>query len=147
MRDPDHHSDHIRPQRVCVRGAPGRRQRLSPEGRTAENLIEAVRVVAAGAAMLAPSVARRIIERFAQLPQPRPALAAALAELTPREQEVLHLVARGRSNSEIATDLFVSEHTAKTHISHVLAKLRLRDRIHAVIFAYESGMVRPGDNE
>lgn len=110
----------------------------------AETLIDAVRVVAAGDATLAPSVARRLIEQFSQLPQPRAALSAALAELTPRELDVLHLVARGRTNAEIAADLFVSEHTAKTHVSHLLAKLDLRDRVQAVIFAYESGLIRAG---
>lgn len=110
----------------------------------AEKLVEAVRVVAAGEALLAPTVARRVIERFAELPSPRPDLCAALDELTEREMEVLRLVARGYSNPEVARELVISEHTAKTHVGHVLRKLHLRDRIQAVILAYESGLVRPG---
>jgi DNA-binding NarL/FixJ family response regulator len=113
----------------------------------AEKLLEAVRVVAAGDALLAPTVARRVIERFAELPTPQPALAASLTELTARELEVLRLIARGHSNPEIARELVISEHTAKTHVGHVLTKLRLRDRIQAVIFAYESGLIRPGSPE
>ncbi len=111
----------------------------------AEKLIEAVRVVAAGDALLAPSVARRVIEHFAALPRPRADLAAALEELTARELEVLRLVAGGLSNAEIAAALVVSEHTAKTHVGHVLSKLALRDRIQAVVFSYESGLVRAGE--
>jgi DNA-binding NarL/FixJ family response regulator len=111
----------------------------------AESLLEAVRVVAAGEALLAPSVARRVIERFASLPSPAPELVDALERLTDREREVLRLVARGLSNAEIGKELYVSDHTAKTHVGHVLAKLGgLRDRIQAVIFAYEAGFVTPG---
>ncbi len=110
----------------------------------AETLLEAVRVVAAGEALLAPSVARRVIERFASLPVPSPELTEALERLTGREREVLRLLARGLSNAEIGKELFVSEHTAKTHVGHVLSKLALRDRIQAVIFAYEAGFVTPG---
>ena len=110
----------------------------------AEKLLEGVRVVAAGDALLAPSVARRVIERFAQLPAPRTEPAEALSRLTERELEVLRLVARGLSNAEIGRELYVSDHTAKTHVGHVLGKLGLRDRIQAVVFAYESGLVRPG---
>ena len=103
-----------------------------------------MRVVAAGEALLAPSVARRVIERFASLPAPSPELTEALERLTGREREVLRLVARGLSNAEIGKELFVSEHTAKTHVGHVLSKLALRDRIQAAIFAYEAGFVTPG---
>ena len=110
---------------------------------TAERLFDAVRVVAAGDALLAPSVTRRLISEFAQL---RPAAIqpqAALASLTPRETQVLRLIAEGLSNPEIAARLTVSEETVKTHVSRVLAKLGLRDRTQAVITAYESGLVVP----
>ena len=110
---------------------------------TAERLFDAVRVVAAGDALLAPAVTRRLIGEFARL---RPRLATAperLSELTPRELEVLRLVAEGLSNGEIAERLVVSEETVKTHVSRVLMKLGLRDRTQAVITAYESGLVVP----
>jgi DNA-binding NarL/FixJ family response regulator len=108
---------------------------------TAEELVGAVRVLAAGEALLAPAVTRRVVEAFRRLPEPDRNLAEALDELTAREVEVLRLVASGRSNAEIARELVVSEATAKTHVSNVLGKLRLRDRVQAVIFAYESGLV------
>jgi DNA-binding NarL/FixJ family response regulator len=107
-----------------------------------EQLISAVRVVAAGDALLSPSITRRVIEQFARLPPP--AGTDALAGLTDREQEVLKLVARGLSNAEIAAQLFVSDATVKSHVAHLLAKLQLRDRVQAVVLAYESGLVRPG---
>ncbi|MGI5468542.1 response regulator [Streptomyces sp. CA-132043] len=111
------------------------------------DLISAVRVVAAGEALLAPSVTRRLIADFArQRPAPRKdRTALRLNGLTPRETEVLELIARGLSNQEIAADLVLAEQTVKTHIGRVLAKLDLRDRAQAVIFAYESGLVTPGD--
>ncbi|MFI6944127.1 response regulator [Streptomyces sp. NPDC050418] len=110
---------------------------------TAEKLFDAVRVVAAGEALLAPTVTRRLIAEFARLrPQSRPA--ADLAALTPRETQVLRLIAEGLSNPEIAARLHVSEETVKTHVSRVLAKLGLRDRTQAVVAAYESGLVIPG---
>jgi DNA-binding NarL/FixJ family response regulator len=112
------------------------------------DLISAVRVVAAGDALLAPSVTRRLIADFArQRPATAPAGGPALRlnGLTPREQEVLELIARGLSNQEIAARLVLAEQTVKTHIGRVLAKLGLRDRAQAVIFAYESGLVAPGD--
>lgn len=108
-----------------------------------EELVHAVRVVAAGEALLAPSVTRRIIEQFAQR-TPRPDLGARLEELTQREREVLILLARGRSNAELAAELFVSEGTIKTHVSSLLSKLGLRDRVQAVVLAFESGLVTPG---
>ncbi|MCC4318105.1 response regulator transcription factor [Streptomyces malaysiensis] len=110
------------------------------------DLISAVRVVAAGEALLAPSVTRRLIADFArQRPAPRRAgPALRLGGLTPRETEVLELIARGLSNQEIAESLVLAEQTVKTHIGRVLAKLGLRDRAQAVIFAYESGLVTPG---
>jgi DNA-binding NarL/FixJ family response regulator len=104
-----------------------------------QQLVAAVRVVADGGSLFAPSVTRRLIEEFA-----RPAPAPQLDELTAREQEVLRLVARGRSNAEIAQELVVSEHTAKTHVASILQKLDLRNRVQAVVLAYESGLVRPG---
>ncbi len=111
---------------------------------TAEELIAAVRTLAAGDGILAPTVTRRVIEAFSDLARPDPALAARLASLSAREEEVLRLLARGLSNAEIAGQLFISDATAKTHVSNVLMKLRLRDRVHAVIFAYESGLLQTG---
>jgi DNA-binding NarL/FixJ family response regulator len=112
---------------------------------TADRLFDAVRVVAAGEALLAPTVTRRLITEFARLrPRSSPG-SAALATLTPRETEVLRLLAEGLSNTEIATRLVVSEETVKTHVRRILAKLGLRDRTQAVVTAYESGLVVPGD--
>ena len=108
-----------------------------------EELINAVRVVAAGDALLAPSVTRRIIEQFARRPV-APDVRARLESLTQREREVLVMLARGNSNAELAAELFVTEGTIKTHVSSLLAKLGLRDRVQAVVLAYESGLVRPG---
>ncbi|CAL9405142.1 response regulator transcription factor [Streptomyces thermolilacinus] len=110
------------------------------------DLISAVRVVAGGEALLAPSVTRRLIEDFAARgPSPRKERSVRLNGLTPRETEVLELVARGLSNQEIAAQLVLAEQTVKTHIGRVLAKLGLRDRAQAVVFAYESGLVTPGE--
>jgi DNA-binding NarL/FixJ family response regulator len=109
-----------------------------------EELVRAVRVVAGGESLLAPRVTRRLIEEFARRPAPAEHRPEALAALTAREHEVLELVARGHSNAEIATELVISEQTVKTHVGNVLAKLGLRDRIQAVILAYEVGLVRPG---
>jgi DNA-binding NarL/FixJ family response regulator len=107
-------------------------------------LVAAVRIVAGGDALLAPSITRKVVAEFARrAPQPTPPT-AALSALTPREREVLTLLAHGRSNAQIANDLFISDATAKTHVSHVLMKLDLADRVHAVIYAYESGLVQPG---
>jgi DNA-binding NarL/FixJ family response regulator len=115
---------------------------------TAERLFDAVRIIAAGEALLAPTVTRRLIGEFTQLrPQATEAAGAAataLAALTPRETQVLRLVAEGLSNPEIARRLVVTEETVKTHVSRVLAKLGLRDRTQAVVTAYESGLVIPG---
>jgi DNA-binding NarL/FixJ family response regulator len=108
-----------------------------------EELLHAVRVVAAGDALLAPSVTRRIIEQFAH-PRANPELGARLESLTHRELEVLRLLASGKSNAELAAELFVSEGTIKTHVSSLLSKLGLRDRVQAVVLAYESGLITPG---
>jgi len=108
------------------------------------DLLAAIRVVAAGDALLAPAVTRRLIAEFARRPEPSPLTPAALAGLTEREREVLALVARGLSNAEIADRLVVSAATAKTHVSRVLAKLQARDRAQLVMLAYETGLVTPG---
>ncbi|GAA1968143.1 response regulator [Agromyces allii] len=107
-------------------------------------VVNAVRVIAAGEALLAPSVTRRLIEEVARTaPAPR-VDEHLLSALTAREREVLVLIARGRSNQEIAGDLFIAEQTVKTHVGKILAKLHLRDRVHAVVFAYDVGLVQPG---
>ena len=108
------------------------------------DLIAAVRAAAAGDALLAPSVTRRLIEQFARRPPETSPSPSQLASLTARERDVLLLLARGHSNAEIATVLFVSEATVKTHVGNLLAKLGLRDRVQAVILAYETGIVVPG---
>jgi DNA-binding NarL/FixJ family response regulator len=112
---------------------------------SAGELADAVRVVAAGDGLLAPSVTRRLIAEFARLGAPRTPDRKNLKDLTDRETEVLALVARGLANGEIANRLFVAEQTIKTHVSRILMKLGLRDRAQAVVFAYESGLVRPGE--
>jgi DNA-binding NarL/FixJ family response regulator len=112
----------------------------------ADQLVTAIRVVAAGEALLAPSITRRLIEEFARRP-PTHARPAELEALSPRELDVLRLVARGLSNAEIATELYVSDATVKTHVSRILQKLTLRDRVQAVVLAYESGLQQPGHAE
>jgi DNA-binding NarL/FixJ family response regulator len=109
-----------------------------------EELLRAVRVVAAGEALLAPSITRRLIESFVEARPRRPAGTTALNGLTDREREVLRLLALGRSNAEIAAELFIAEQTTKTHVSRILQKLGLRDRVQAVVFGYETGLVTPG---
>jgi DNA-binding NarL/FixJ family response regulator len=109
-----------------------------------EQLAEAVRVVAAGDSLLAPAITQRLIAEFVRRPPPGSDAPTELSELTERELEVLKLIARGLSNGEIASELFVSEATVKTHVTHVLSKLKLRDRVQAVVLAYESGLVLPG---
>jgi DNA-binding NarL/FixJ family response regulator len=108
-----------------------------------EELIAGVRTIAAGESLLSPSVTRRVIDRMAQQPVPEVAEQARLDELTRREREVLELVARGLSNREIATELVVEESTVRTHVKRIQMKLRLRDRVQIVIFAYETGVNRP----
>jgi DNA-binding NarL/FixJ family response regulator len=109
-----------------------------------EELLSAIHAVASGDSLLSPSVTRIVLDHLARQPPPAQDSAEQLAQLTPRELEVLELIARGQSNREIATTLVIEESTVKTHIKRILLKLDLRDRIHAVIFAYETGLARPG---
>jgi DNA-binding NarL/FixJ family response regulator len=109
-------------------------------------LASAIRTVAGGDALLAPEITRAMIEDYVLRPRPGAATPELLAVLTPRELEVLGHIARGRSNSEIARELYLSEPTVKTHVTRILAKLQLRDRVHAVVLAYECGLVRPGSS-
>ena len=113
---------------------------------TAAELIHAVRVVAAGDALLAPSVTKRLIAGFARQPRPHPPFPAAPGTLTHRETEVLRLIAHGLSNTEISSTLVIAEQTTKTHVGRILAKLNLRDRAQAVVLAYETGLVTPGES-
>jgi DNA-binding NarL/FixJ family response regulator len=110
----------------------------------ADQLIAGIRVIAAGDALLAPRVTKRLIEEFASRPTPPPDGPVELAELTAREREILTLIARGLTNGEIASELVLGESTVKTHVGNILAKLGLRDRVQAVVLAYETGLVRPG---
>ena len=110
----------------------------------ADDLADAVRVVAAGDALLAPSITKRLIGEFASRPPSHQQPPAEISSLTDRELEVLRLMARGLSNAEIAEELYVGETTVKTHVGHILMKLNLRDRVQAVVLAYEEGLVRPG---
>jgi RNA polymerase sigma factor (sigma-70 family) len=114
-------------------------KRTSPE-----ELISAIHTIAAGDSLLSPSVTRRVIDRMAQQPAPKATSREQLSELTPREREVLELIAHGLSNTEIAATLVVEQSTVKTHVKRILMKLRLRDRVQAVIFAYESGLAHSG---
>lgn len=122
-------------------GAAGFLLKSAPPAR----LVEAVRLVTAGEALLAPTITRRLIEEYVRRPPPGVRTPTGVEALTPRELEVLDLIARGLSNSEIAAQLVVSEATVKTHVNRVLGKLGLRDRVQAVVFAYESGLIRPGE--
>ena len=108
-------------------------------------LIAAIRDAMTGDTLVAPTITRRLVEEFVARPRPDTAAPSALSRLTPREFEVLKLIAKGLSNTELARALFVSETTAKTHVARILNKLALRDRVQAVVLAYESGVVRPGD--
>jgi DNA-binding NarL/FixJ family response regulator len=111
-----------------------------------EQLVAGIRAVASGDSLLAPSVTKRLIQEFVRRPREADRMSSAeLDRLTAREVEVLRMMARGMSNGEIAGELFVSETTVKTHVAHLLAKLAVRDRVQAVVFAYESGVVLPGD--
>ncbi|GAA0295216.1 response regulator transcription factor [Kineococcus aurantiacus] len=111
---------------------------------TPEALVDAVRAVAAGDQLLSPVITRRLIEHFVATRQRAVQVPAAVADLTPREREVLVCVARGLSNTEIAAELFIAEQTTKTHVSRILTKLGLRDRVQAVVLGYEIGLVSPG---
>jgi DNA-binding NarL/FixJ family response regulator len=111
----------------------------------ADQLVDGIRLVAGGDALLAPSVTKRLIEEFSKGPRSRQEEAPSLEDLTPRELEVFKLMARGMSNHEIAEELVVSETTVKTHVARVLMKLEVRDRVQAVVLAYESGLVSPGE--
>ena len=111
---------------------------------TPERLADAIRVVAAGEALLAPTITRRLVEHFVKRPAPGAGLHPALEELTPRELDILRHVARGSSNGDIAATLFLSEATVKTHVTRILSKLGLRGRVQAVVLAYEVGLVEPG---
>ncbi len=124
-------------------GASGFLLKTAPPAR----LTDAVRTIAAGESLLAPAITRRLVEEFVRRPPPGQAEQGQLAELTEREREVLRLIARGLSNAEIAAELVVSEATVKTHVNHVLQKLNLRDRVQAVVLAYETGLARPGQRE
>jgi DNA-binding NarL/FixJ family response regulator len=109
-----------------------------------EQLVSAIRVVARGESLLAPAITRRLVERFVSLPPPTTGVPQRMATLSEREREVLSLVAGGLSNAEIAQRLFLGEATVKTHVANLLAKLGVRDRIQAVVLAYETGFIRPG---
>jgi len=111
-----------------------------------EQLADAVRAVAAGDTLLAPAITRRLVEQYLRRPPPGARTPLGLGELTDRELDVLRLVARGKSNHQIAGTLFLGESTVKTHLTHLFAKLGLRDRAQAVVLAYESGLIQPGDD-
>ena len=139
------HAHDLRHERVRLRGDEVGRERVPAEGRPPEQLADAVRTVAAGDALLAPSITRRLIEEHVRRPPPGQSRPPELEQLTERELEVLQLIAKGLSNTEIGGQLFVSEATVKTHVTRILAKLQLRDRVQAVVLAYESGLVQAGD--
>ena len=109
------------------------------------DLIRAVRTVLTGEALLAPVITRRLLEEYLRLPRPGDSSQAPLNRLTQRETEVLRLLAKGKTNPEIASALFLGEATIKTHVARVLAKLQLRDRVQAVVWAYETGLIQPGE--
>ena len=110
----------------------------------AKELVAAVRVIAQGEALLSPSVTKRLIEEFTRQPEPETATASLPDDLTDREREALVLLAHGLSNREIAAQMYIGEATAKTHVSRLLTKLGVRDRVQAVVLAYETGLVKPG---
>jgi DNA-binding NarL/FixJ family response regulator len=120
-------------------------RRILLKDATADDLVAAVRIIAAGEALLAPTVTRRLIEEFVRRPRRDRPQPDRLASLTPREVEVVKLIARGLSNGEIAEALVVAEQTVKTHVGRILSKLNLRDRAQVVVTAYESGLITPGD--
>jgi DNA-binding NarL/FixJ family response regulator len=113
---------------------------------TREQLAAAIRTVAVGEALLAPTITRRLIEDFCERPPPTAATPDAVSHLSERELEVMRLIARGLSNAEIAAQLYLSDTTIKSHVARILAKLGLRDRVQTIVFAYETGVIRPGSN-
>lgn len=127
--------------RTAKSGASGFLLKSAPR----DQLVGAVRVVAGGEEHLAPAITRRLIEDFVRRPPPGSTRPAELEDLSERELDVLELIARGRSNEEIAQELFVGESTVKTHVGRIFAKLGLRDRAQAVVIAYESGLIQPGE--
>ena len=147
----DHHPHDLRPRRVRLCGTARRRQRLPAQGCAAGRLLSAIRAVASGDAVVAPSITRRLLDAYAHRrgrratgPEDRSTRQRErLEQLTAREREVLMLVARSLSNAEIAEQLVLSEATVKSHVGRVLSKLDLRDRVQIVVFAYESGLVTP----
>jgi putative serine protease PepD len=140
--------DHLRPRRLRLRRAAGRRQRLPAQRHPAANLVAAIHTIAAGDAVLAPTATTRLVHQFAASPGPEAPSSHPAAQLrqtlTSREQDVFSRIAAGMSNSEIAASLFLSEGTVKIHVGRILAKLGLRDRVQAVVLAYESGVITPG---
>ena len=143
--DPGPHAHHVRPRRVRLRGDARGCERLPAEELASRAAGRGGARVAAGDALLSPEITRRLIADYVRRPRPGSAVPATIAELTSRELDVLGLIARGRSNAEIAAALFLSEATVKTHVTRVLSKLGVRDRVQAVIFAYEAGLVQPGE--
>ena len=143
---PGAHPHHVRPRPLRLRRAVGRRQRLPAQGRLARNASSPrCGWSCDGDALLAPSITRRLVERFVAEGEVKQTVPADLSALTPREVDVLRHVGRGLSNSELAAKLSLSEATVKTHIAHIFAKLNLRDRAQAVVLAYETSLVTPGD--
>ena len=138
-------ADDLRPRRVRLCGAGGRGQRVPAQGRLAGTAHRRREAGALGDALLAPSITRRLVERFARRGKEESAVHRDLAALTPREREVLQMLARGLSNAELAAAFQLSEATIKTHVARILGKLHLRDRVQAVVVAYETGLVAPGE--
>ena len=141
-----HDAHDVRPPRLRPRRPARRRERIHAQGRPAEQLVDAIRIIARGDALLAPSVTQALIDEIARQPGGDPAAYPGLETLTERELDVIRLMAKGRSNAEIANELYLGEATIKTHVGRILAKLAARDRVQAVVIAYESGLVTPGDS-
>ena len=138
-RRPDPDPDDVRPGRVRVRSAPAGASGFVLKDDPPEQLLAAIRTVAGGDALLSPAITKRVIEQFTRIPRPTPP--RELEDLTEREADVFRLVARGLSNAEIGRELYISEATVKTHVTHILQKLHLRDRVQAVVLAHESGIL------
>ena len=137
---------HLRPRRVRLPRPPRRRGRLPLKSAPAERLTEAVRTVATGESLLDPAITTRLVEHFLARPDFDPELRARLDGLTPREREILALLARGLSNAEMGRELFLSDTTIKSHVTRMLSKLGVNSRVQAVVLAYETGLIRPGAN-